>query len=258
MSHNVCCIKGCDKPVEALGLCVNHWRRNKKYGSPVAYKSHSGLYRGLPSDVRFWKQVKKTDGCWIWAGCVDKNGYGIFRGEVAGEKFNRAHRFSYALHTGDLLKGMHACHTCDNPRCVNPDHLWPGTNADNMRDKVKKGRNRVPVGENHGRANLTEDQVRTILIDARPYAQIAADYGVAPSTIGSIKQRVSWKNIEANAVKAPRIGMRGEMAKGSKLTAEIVLAIRSSDESGKELSAKYGVSQQTITDIRKRRSWNHI
>lgn len=194
MEH-VCCIKGCELPALTLGLCNKHWRRNKKYGSPVAVSQHSGMFRGLPAEERFAKSVRKTESCWIWTASKDKNGYGIFRGMLGNTQFTRAHRFSYALHTGDMLVGLQALHTCDNPSCVNPAHLFAGTNADNMRDKAKKGRSRVPVGEGHGKAILTERQVRRILKDPRPYTEIATQYNVAPSTIGSIKQRVSWKHL---------------------------------------------------------------
>lgn len=255
---DVCCIKGCEKPVIALGLCVNHWRRNRKYGSPAAYKSHSGLFRGMPPEQRFWKQVKKTDSCWLWAGPMDRDGYGIFRGAVAGVIFSKAHRFSYALHTGDLLHGMQALHTCDNPRCVNPSHLFSGTNADNMADKVRKGRSRAPAGEHHHGVVLTELQVKAILKDPRPHAQISVDYGVMPSTIGSIKQKVSWKHLEESAVHAPRVGQQGEKFYAAKLKAEDVLFIRASNLRGKDLALRFGVSPQTITDIRKFRSWTHI
>ena len=255
---DVCCIKGCEKPVIALGLCVNHWRRNRKYGSPAAYKSHSGLFRGMPSEQRFWKQVKKTDSCWLWAGSLDRDGYGVFRGTIAGVTFTKAHRFSYALHSGDLLHGMQSLHTCDNPRCVNPDHLFSGTNADNMADKKQKGRAHSQSGETSGKAVLSEKQVREILKDPRPHAQISADYGVKPSTIGSIKQKVSWKHLKESAVRAPRIGQQGEKFYAAKLKEEDVLFIRASSQPGKLLAAKFGVSPQTITDIRKFRSWTHI
>ena len=192
---DICCIKECNLPVVALGLCNKHWRRNKKFGSPAAVSSHSGLFRGLPAEERFARSIVKTDECWLWKASKDKNGYGIFKGSLAGVPFTRAHRFSYALHTGDLLVGMQALHTCDNPSCVNPEHLFSGSNADNMRDKIEKGRSRVAVGEQNGHAILTERQVRRILKDPRPYAEIAAQYDVAPSTIGSIKQRYSWKHI---------------------------------------------------------------
>jgi hypothetical protein len=193
--ENVCCIKECNLPVLTLGLCNKHWRRNKKYGSPVAVSSHSGLFRGLPAEERFAKSVSKTESCWIWKASKDKNGYGIFRGMIGNTAFTRAHRYSYALHTGDLLIGMQALHTCDNPSCVNPEHLFAGTNADNMRDKANKGRSKPRVGELHGQAILTERQVHRILKDPRPYVEIATQYNVAPSTIGSIKQRVSWKHL---------------------------------------------------------------
>jgi len=258
MDDTICCIKECDLPVLALGLCNKHWRRNKKFGSPVALSRHSGSNRGLSAEDRFWMGVVKSEGCWIWKLSKDKNGYGIFRGAVGDEMFTKAHRFSYALHTGDLLIGMQALHTCDNPSCVNPDHLFSGTNADNMRDKVQKGRSRVPVGEQNGHAVLTRQQVRCILKDPRPYTEIATQYNVAPSTIGSIKQRVSWQHIDEEVVTSVRIGQRGEDCYAAKITEEDVLAIRASNESGRQLAAMYGVSPQSITDIRKRRSWKHI
>jgi len=193
--QTICGIKECNLPVLTLGLCNKHWRRNKKFGSPMAVSSHSGLNRGLPAEERFAKGVVKTDGCWVWKLSRDKNGYGIFKGMIGQTLFTKAHRYSYALHTGDMLIGMQALHTCDNPSCVNPAHLFSGTNADNMRDKAEKGRSRVPKGELNGKAILTERQVLRILKDPRPYVEIAAQYDVKPSTIGSVKQRKSWKHI---------------------------------------------------------------
>jgi hypothetical protein len=195
MDEKICGIKECDLPVAVLGLCNKHWRRNKKFGSPMAVSSHSGLNQGLSAEERFWKGVVKTENCWVWKLGKDKDGYGIFKGMIGSTKFTRAHRYSYALHTGDLLVGMQALHSCDNPRCVNPEHLSSGTSADNMRDKMQKGRQRAPAGEKHRDAILTERQARRILKDPRPYADIAAEYNVAPSTIGSLKQRVSWKHL---------------------------------------------------------------
>lgn len=254
----ICCIKGCDNEVEALGLCVNHWRRNKKYGSPVAMKSHSGQFRGLSTEDRFWRQVKIDAGCWEWKGGKDKNGYGIFKGNIGDQMFARAHRFSYVLQSGEVLNGLHVCHTCDNPSCVNPDHLFSGTCADNMRDKVMKGRSFLPKGEGNGHTILTESQVINILADPRPYSTIAADYGVATTTIGTIKQKRSWKHLADDSVKAKRIGNRGEKSYAAKITADDVRHIRSCSEAGKDLAVKYDVSRQTITDIRKNRSWSHV
>lgn len=258
MDSQICCIKECENKVSALGLCVNHWRLNRKYGSPVAIKSHTGQFRGLSAEVRFFKQLRKSLTCWEWVGCKDKNGYGIFRGEVSGVAFTKAHRYSYALHTGDLLIGTQALHSCDNPSCVNPNHLRAGTNAENMREKAEKGRSRTPVGSKNCRAILTEEQAAAILVDPRAFTEIAAEYDVAASTVGSLKQRHSWKHLSGDVVKHIRVGKRGEMSYASKITEQDVREIRSSPDSGKSLAVKYGISPQSITDIRKLRSWKHV
>lgn len=256
LDPNLCCIKGCDRSVEALGLCVNHWRRNRKYGSPVALKSHSGMFVGKPAEERFLMQVKKTDACWIWIACRDADGYGIFRGEVRGLKYTRAHRFSYALHTADVPRYKHVLHRCDNPWCVNPSHLFLGTNADNMADKVAKGRALGPRGIASHSAVLTEEQVKAVAIDPRPYAAIAADYEVTPQTVGDIKNRRSWRHIEVSPVKGRKIGPN--RGKSDKLNPQFVREIRASAERLATLAEHYGVSKQTICDIRKRRSWKHV
>lgn len=88
---------------------------------------------------RFWNKVYKTDSCWLWIGSRLPTGYGTFR---VGKKVKRAHRVSWELHNGPIIDGsLLVCHTCDNPMCVNPDHLFLGTNLDNMRDRNAKGRN---------------------------------------------------------------------------------------------------------------------
>lgn len=82
---------------------------------------------------QFFQKVSKTDSCWLWTGSKDAKGYGFFKGK-------RAHRASYEFFKEELIKGLCVCHTCDNPPCVNPDHLWLGTNHENILDSVKKGR----------------------------------------------------------------------------------------------------------------------
>ncbi len=256
---SICCIKGCDKESVALGLCSKHWRRNKLYGSPVAVKKHSGMFIGKTQLERFQMQYKVSQsGCWEWVGGKDKDGYGTFKSHHLEQKFMRAHRWSYAYHNNTTIQQWaNICHKCDNPSCVNPDHLWIGTVKENQRDKWDKGRANISTGERLPQSILTEAQVRNILIDPRPNSRIAADYGVASQTIASIKNKDSWQHItDVDPVKAKRVSPRKGVS--DKITPEIVRDIRSGKETGKQLAEKYGITQQTVCDIRKRRSWAHI
>ena len=153
---------------------------------------------------RFWARVDKSGECWNWTGCSNTTGgYGIFWFNGTDR---RAHRYSYIIHhplTIDLLEhpDICVCHKCDNPRCVNPAHLFLGTMADNMMDKTAKGRNNSPKqkGEKNGNSKLTEDDVREI---RTRYAngnllqqQLALEYGVSRKAIGNVIRRKTWKHI---------------------------------------------------------------
>jgi hypothetical protein len=158
----------------------------------------------------------------------------------------------------NIPSGMLVCHKCDNPRCVNPDHLFLGTGLDNTRDMIAKGRHRYLNGAQAPNVILTEEQARKILGDPRPYAKIAADYGVAATTIGSIKARMSWAHLDVEVVKNPHPRANNRKGKGSKLTEADARAILTSTDSGRDLAERYGVSPGLITNIRKRRTWAHI
>jgi hypothetical protein len=99
-----------------------------------------------PADVRFWEKVDRSagnDSCWPWLAYCKRNGYGTFfpqRGKCV-----TAHRYMWLLTYG-TYPGKYVLHTCDNPRCVNPRHLWEGTQRDNMHDMIAKGRHRPPPG----------------------------------------------------------------------------------------------------------------
>lgn len=144
----------------------------------------------------FWARVHKTDTCWLWTGTLSDKGYGTFGAGTPGGMV-RAHRFSYIIHIGPIPDGLHVCHKCDVRECVNPEHLFLGTNADNIRDKVMKGR--TPRGVGHWKAKLTEDQVLSIrnlyASGNYTYKVLAEQFGVTLTVIFFICKRRAWKHI---------------------------------------------------------------
>ena len=131
-----------------------------------------------------------NSGCLLWLGYTMSNGYGLIRD--SGRKM-LTHRLAWENANGPIPEGMHVCHKCDVRSCVNPDHLFLGTHADNMADKVAKQRQNR--GESHGTSKLTEAQVLAIRADSRSQSQVAADYGVSQTRISFIKLRKHWRHI---------------------------------------------------------------
>lgn len=109
-----------------------------KFCSRACSSAHQSEARVIPIEDRIWKFVQKTDGCWEWNGRRNDRGYGLFA--VTHAAARRAHRVIWELVNGPIPSGMVVCHRCDNPPCVRPDHLFLGTQADNMRDMQAKGR----------------------------------------------------------------------------------------------------------------------
>jgi len=139
--------------------------------------------------------VNDDTGCWEWKGAGGKR-YGLF---WHNKKQTRAHRYSFELYKGKIPEGMHVCHKCDNPRCVNPDHLWLGTHTENMEDKMKKGR---CAGERSGKNKVTEKQVLSIRKEYEVFGdkvevkkRLSKKYGISRSTIGDIVKRRNWRHI---------------------------------------------------------------
>jgi len=166
-----------------------------RVGEPVRYICGHSSRR--PLEERFWEKVDKRnpDQCWEWTGARDQQGYGSIR------PFRKASRASWVIHFGSIPDGMYICHRCDNPSCVNPSHLFLGTNADNLRDMRAKGRAYNPgtPGEKNVSAKLTEIEVTEIRSryanGEGSHSQLAAHYGVSSSLIGQIIKRQIWKHI---------------------------------------------------------------
>ncbi len=148
--------------------------------------------------VRFWTKVALGDSCWEWtASRVGKMRYGYF--STGSRSYAKAHRWSYEYFFGLIPDGLLVCHHCDNPPCVRPDHLFLGTNSDNMVDASNKGRLLLSSGERHYDARLTESAVREI---RRRYAnggitqeELARRYDVTISGINQAINRVTWRHV---------------------------------------------------------------
>jgi hypothetical protein len=182
--------------------CANTFNATKRVPKPRQIK---------PLAERFYSRVERTEACHIWRGTRNKLGYGVMRPGGAGTNHVGAHRIAWELAHGTIPDGLIVCHRCDNPPCVNPDHLFLGTQADNVADKVAKGRcatgeahgsrtkpESVRRGELNGIAKLTTQQVleiRTKHAEGISQHRLALQYNISLRTIHSVVKRQSWQHV---------------------------------------------------------------
>ena len=169
--------------------------------------------KSVDPKIRFSSGYAVADnGCWEWQKGKDEKGYGVLHVDGKQEK---AHRFSWKLYNGEIpvddsYHGTMVCHHCDNPACVNPDHLFIGVAKDNVLDMVSKGRNRCGVGERHGsrthpekylpgegcaRSKLKDSDVIEIRKAKQSRAELAKRYGVTEGNILAVQKRKSWRHL---------------------------------------------------------------
>jgi hypothetical protein len=144
-------------------------------------------------------EIDSISGCWNWTDAIGSSGYGVFWN---GEKSVNAHRQAYELFVGDIPDGLCVCHTCDNRECINPAHFFLGTNAENTRDRVSKGRSARGLshgtvthpekiahnfGMKNGAVKLTEEQVNQIRAANMKHRELAQIFNVHQSSITRIK-----------------------------------------------------------------------
>lgn len=166
-------------------------RENSSYCSRACRALAQTKWQYRPVAERFWEKVDKSGDCWIWTAALLKTGYGSIR--ING-KSERAHRVAYELSVGPIQKGMLLRHSCDNPKCVNPAHLVPGTKSENTKDALERGQH--IVGEDHYRAKIPNHAISTIraaLEAGVPGKYLAKQFGVDQTTISHIKLNKSRK-----------------------------------------------------------------
>lgn len=171
------CECGCGFPVKTKGSL---------------YRRGHNLNASRPPEERFWANLDATGSCWEWRGESIRLGYGRLR---VGRRKVLAHRFAYAMFRGEP-GDLFVCHTCDNPPCCNPTHLFLGTTTDNMRDMVSKGRNAESHGEHNPNAKLTDDDAREVIRMRAAGASrrvVAERFGISRTMVSLITSGRNWK-----------------------------------------------------------------
>jgi hypothetical protein len=205
----VCVVTGCTNKYRAKGMCGTHWKINKSYGTPTPLcwcgepaqtfagsQGASILCKSHTLTARFWEHVdvKSKNECWEWQGSKTAANYGLmyWNGEL-----EYTHRISLELDGRPVPSRWHACHTCDNPPCVNPQHLFPGTPRENVLDKVSKGRH--TFGESHPNAKLSDidiDIIRQMAEDGVFFSDIAKKFDISDSHVSRTVARLVRRNTD--------------------------------------------------------------
>lgn len=133
-----------------------------------------------------------SNGCWLWNLCKDSIGYGLWKFNY---KYWKAHRYSWTINKGPIPVGIKVCHKCDVRHCVNPEHLFLGTQQDNVNDMIAKGRKPIQKGDTAANRKLTSSEVAFIRANLKQHGdgrRLAKQFGVTPSQISGIKNGKSW------------------------------------------------------------------
>lgn len=227
----------------------------------------TGRHKPMPASIpnkslkRFMERVvvRSETECWQWIGTFeDKRGYGKITIQWISY---RAHRLAYFIATGKDPGHFEVCHTCDNPSCCNPLHLWLGTTADNAADMIGKGRSLK--GIKNPAAILTEDEARAIINDPRSGRTLAKEFGVKLSTVKAIKNNLLWRHIERetphdSAAAYQRNLARGTKSPGAKLTEDQVREIRKDPRIHRLIAKDFGVAIATVQAIKAGRKWKWL
>lgn len=150
-------------------------------------------------ESRFWSKVEvgPPDECWLWTAALNEHGYGVMRPE--GQRTGptaKAHRVSWEIAHGEIPDGLAVLHRCDNPPCVNPQHLFLGTQADNVTDMHAKGRGNI--GSANGQASLTERdviEIRNRVARGERQKDLCAEFGITKGTMSHLVSGKTWAHV---------------------------------------------------------------
>lgn len=208
--------------------------------------------------------VDGLTGCWIWIGDKDKNGYGIWQlkkvplgnGRYERKRI-RVSRYSYEVHKGPIPPDMRVLHSCDNPPCVNPDHLSLGTPKDNSEEMVERCRNQR--GETRWNAKLCDEAVIAIRQSDATLEELAQLYGVSFQSVSDAKNGRTWTHLplglRSGVDNRARFGIKNG---SSKLDEDKVRAIREDRGSNISIALKFGISDVLVGKIKSRLIWRHV
>lgn len=185
----------------------------RRHGNTIKTKSCGCLKREIARErcktlnkvTDFFQYVKdnhivnEITGCWEWTGTLWANGYARTGIKYSKQTKGRAYRLTYELFKEPIKEGMIICHKCDNIKCVNPDHLFQGTEQDNLTDMINKGRSLA--GSKHPNSALTEETVKEILSRANESCiKLGREYGVSDCCIRDIIKGRNWKHVQRDIV----------------------------------------------------------
>ena len=189
MKTKTCKHNECNNLQWAREYCSKHYQRLRRTGQ-VELKQQT---QPTATEKIMSRIIKDNNGCWNFAGCKNTRGYGKIR---QGEKVILTHRAIYEHYNGKIKNGLCVCHKCDNPSCVNPNHLFAGTPQDNANDMVSKGRCADKTGVKNGRAKINQDianKIRSIYSEKNlSQRKIAKMFNLDNSTICAIVNNKSW------------------------------------------------------------------
>jgi hypothetical protein len=173
------------------GFCKRHYNRARLDGEIECWKPQG---RSLRERIDHFTTPEPTSGCWLWTGWIESNGYGSTH--HGGTKLT-AHRASWLAFRGPIPSRMFVLHRCDNRACVNPDHLFIGTHAENMQDMKSKGRSPHGAlhGESHPKAKLTYEaavEVAALVRSGADEREVAARFGIVPRYARSFRWMKEW------------------------------------------------------------------